>query len=188
MQFRQNRNRYMRVLVFFFVYSYNWNRQLEKLTFKHVDAGLSTVSHGVHEDKRKELGEHNSHFRSNQFVSDHLCKQCSRLLPDRRILRVAEQVEQVDQCTCESNSTSSSVFELSAYRIASRFLFQILSHSSCENGKEAWKTFACDLMLYALQDAKLCLGLAFFWFINSHADNTLVVVCVVSQFCCGNES
>lgn len=114
LQFRQNRNRYMRVLVFFFVYSYNWNRQLEKLTFKHVDAGLSTVSHGVHEDKRKELGEHNSHFRSNQFVSDHLCKQCSRLLPDRRILRVAEQVEQVDQCTCEINSTSSSVFELSA--------------------------------------------------------------------------
>lgn len=125
LQFRQNRNRYMRILVFFFVYSYNWNRQLERLTFKHVDAGLSTVSHGVHEDKRKKLGEHNSHFRSNQFVSDHLCKQCSRLLPDRRVLRVAEQVEQVDQCTCESNSTSSSVFELSAYRIASRFLFQV---------------------------------------------------------------
>ena len=175
----------MRVLVFSLLYySFNWNRQLERLTFKHVDAGLSTVSHGVHEDKRKKLGEHNSHFRSNQFVSDHLCEQCSCLLPDRRVLRVAEQVEQVDQCTCEATVQVAQFMISQSLKVSvPDLILQLLW-----KWEGSLETFACDLMLYLLQDAKLCLGLAFSWFINSRADNMLAVVCATSQFCRGNES
>ena len=60
-------------------------------------AGLSTISHGVHEDDRKKFGEDNSDSRPHQFVCDHLGKEGGGLLPDSRVLRVAEQVEQVDQ-------------------------------------------------------------------------------------------
>ena len=174
----------MRVLVFSLLYySFNWNRQLERLTFKHVDAGLSTVSHGVHEDKRKKLGEHNSHFRSNQFVSDHLCEQCSCLLPDRRVLRVAEQVEQVDQCTCEATVQVaqfliSQSLKVSVPDLISQLLWKW--EGSLENFC-VWFDVCppeCQVMSLHFSGSST----------QTRADNTLAVVCATSQFCCGNES
>ena len=67
------------------------------LTLKHVDAGLWAISHGVHENERQELGENNPHFRTNQLVGDHLGKQGCCLLPHRWVLRVTEQIEEVNQ-------------------------------------------------------------------------------------------
>ena len=65
-----------------------------------MDAGLRAVPHGIHEDDRQELGEHNPHSWPHQLVSDHLGKERGRLLSHCRILRVTEEVQQIDQGTC----------------------------------------------------------------------------------------
>ena len=67
------------------------------LTLKHMHAGLSGVPHGVHEDAGEELGEDDAHLGPHQLVRQHLGQQLCRLLTHRRVCRVAEQVQQVDQ-------------------------------------------------------------------------------------------
>ena len=70
------------------------------LTVKHVETGLWTVLHGIHEDDREELGENDAHFGPHQLVSDHLAKERGSLLSNGWNGGVAEQVQKVDQSTC----------------------------------------------------------------------------------------
>ena len=71
------------------------------LTFKHVHTGLGRVPHGIHEDAREELGEDDAHFGPHQLVRQHLSQQLRCLLTHCRVCRIAEQVQQVDQCSWE---------------------------------------------------------------------------------------
>jgi len=67
-------------------------RDKVRLTFKHVDAGLGRVSHRVHEDRWKELGEEYSDLWSVEFVSQQLGKEIGGLLTRRCISRVTVEV------------------------------------------------------------------------------------------------
>lgn len=87
-------------------------------TLKHMNAGLWTVPHGIHEDDWQEFHQHNPDLWTHQFVSDHLGKERGSLLADRRVLRVAEQVQQVYQGTCGAGETP----ELLVYNLSGLLL------------------------------------------------------------------
>ena len=67
------------------------------VTFEHVHAGLGVVAHGVHEDGRQELGQHDLHLGADQFVRHHFGEEVGGPLPHRGVGGVTEQVQQIDE-------------------------------------------------------------------------------------------
>ena len=68
-------------------------------TFEHMNAGFWGISHGIHEDAWKELGQDDSDFGSHQFVRQHLGHQLRSLLSDVWVGGVSKQVQEVNRGT-----------------------------------------------------------------------------------------
>eukprot|EP00047_Mylnosiga_fluctuans_P003948 m.231889 g.231889 ORF g.231889 m.231889 type:complete len:565 (+) comp12274_c0_seq1:375-2069(+) len=64
---------------------------------EHGHGGLGVVPHGIHEDQRQELGQHDAHARPVELVRQHLAEESGGRLAHLGVGRVGKQIQQVDQ-------------------------------------------------------------------------------------------